>query len=112
MAVTVTWTGVSGEKYDTNLCQFGIPFTKGAGVYIFCKESASKPGWWDQIYVGECEDFNDRLNLNLAQHHRLACIRREGATHVCAIDVAGGKQARVNVETDLRKSLDPPCNRQ
>lgn len=106
----VYWTGVSGKQYTAELCRFGIGFYANPGVYIFCKPAASDR--WSQIYVGECEDFNDRLNTNLANHHRWECIKRNGATNVCVIRVNGGKLARTAVETDLRQSLDPPCNRQ
>jgi hypothetical protein len=109
--MTVTWPSVSGTSYTMELCKFGIAFHTNPGVYIFCKPAA-QPSKWDPIYVGECEDFNDRLNVNLASHHRLDCIKRNGATNVCVIRVDGGKTKRVSVETDLRKKLDPPCNRQ
>lgn len=111
MTTTVTWPSVSGKSYDTVLCELGLSFTSNPGIYIFCKAS-SEAGKWAAIYVGECEDFNDRLNVNLSSHHRLACINREGATHVCVARVTGGKTNRTAVETDLRRQLDPPCNRQ
>jgi hypothetical protein len=108
---TVTWPGISGKVYTTELCRFGIPFNRNPGVYIFCKPGTIS-GKWAQIYVGECEDFNNRLNENLLNHHRWDCIKREGATNVCVIRVDGGKAARTAIETDLRQQLDPPCNRQ
>ena len=111
MAVTVKWTGKTGKVYEMELCQFGKPFISASGVYIFCKP-ASAANRWDSIYAGEAEDFDDRLNKNLASHHRWDCIKRNGATNVCVIQVAGGKAARTAVETDLRTALDPPCNRQ
>lgn len=108
---TVTWPGIGGKSYTMQLCQFGRAFATNPGVYIFCKPAATQ-GRWSQIYVGECEDFNDRLNINLAQHHRWDCIKKGGATNVCVIQVNGGKLSRTAVETDLRQQLDPPCNRQ
>ena len=111
MVDTVTWPGLSGKSYQMNLLQFSKSFVNDAGVYIFCKPSATQ-GRWDAVYVGECEDFDDRLNKNLASHHRWECIKRQGATNVCALTVPGGKLSRTAVETDLRQRLDPPCNRQ
>lgn len=93
------------------LCRFGAPFKTNPGVYVFCKP-ANTQGRWSAVYVGETDDFNDRLNINLASHHRWDCIQREKATNVCVMQVNGGKTQRVAAETDLRKSLDPPCNRQ
>lgn len=107
---TVTWPTVSGNKHTMELCTIGASFKTNPGVYIFCKPAANNR--WAQIYVGECEDFNDRLNLNLEQHHRWECIKRNGATHLCVMQVSGGKLSRTAVETDLRQQLDPPCNRQ
>ena len=112
MVDTVTWPTISGGTHTMNLLKFGVPFVKNPGVYIFCKPNAAKAGTWDAIYVGECEDFDDRLHVKLASHHRWACIQREGATNVCAMTVSGGKTSRTAVETDLRQRLDPPCNRQ
>jgi len=112
MAYTINWTGAGGPSYTTELCQFGKTFRTNPGVYIFCKPSATLKDRWDQIYVGETDDFNDRLNTNLASHHRWDCIKRNGATNVCVLLVTGGKQARTTIETDLRNGLDPVCNRQ
>ncbi len=108
---TVTWPGASGKQYTTQLCRFGREFYNNAGVYIFCKP-ALVTGRWSQIYVGECEDFNERLNTNLTNHHRWDCIKREGATNVCVMPVLGARAARLAVETDLRIALNAPCNRQ
>lgn len=111
MASTVTWPGQSGKSYSTELCVFGRAFHNYPGVYIVCKP-ASTNGRWDALYVGETDDFNRRLNTEWANHHRLDCIKRNGATNVCVIVVNGGKEARTAIETDLRNRLDPPCNRQ
>lgn len=112
MVDTVTWPTISGTNHTMNLLRFGLPFVSNPGVYIFCKPNATQAGRWDPIYVGECEDFDDRLNKNLVNHHRWECIKRQGATNVCAMTVQGGKTSRTAVETDLRQRLDPPCNRQ
>jgi hypothetical protein len=110
MSPTITWSGTSGKKYDTELCQFDKPFYANPGVYIFCKPAANNT--WAQIYIGETDDFNDHLNTNLKNHRQWSCIIRNGATNVCVIVVTGGKAARLTVETDLQTALDPPCNRQ
>jgi len=106
----ISWNGISGKTYQTELCIPEKPFVSNPGVYIFCKQLVT--GHWSPIYVGECECFNDRLNLNLANHHQISNLNKHGATHVCVVPVSGGKQARVNVETDLRHGLNPPCNMQ
>lgn len=108
---TVTWPSASGKKYEMELCWFGAGFKTNPGVYVFCKPG-TVANRWTAIYVGETGDFNDRLNRNLANHHRWDCIKREGATRVCVLHVPGGQLARTAIETDLRNGLDPPCNRQ
>ena len=110
MTTTVTWPTTSGSL-TLELCKFGVGFHPNPGVYIFCRPAATA-GKWDPIYVGECENFNERLNTNLPNHHRWSCIQRERATNVCVLRVDGGKLKRTAVETDLRQKLDPPCNRQ
>ena len=109
--MNVTGHGVSGTVYGTLLCQFGLPFLRGGGVYVFCKRSPIGNQWL-AVYVGETDDFNDRLNVNLKNHHRWDCIQRERATAVCIYYVAGVKANRTTIETDLRAVLNPPCNRQ
>lgn len=107
---TVNWKGVSGATYSMQICTFGIAFKETAGVYVFCYQGTDQ--LWYAVYVGECENFNDRLNLRLEKHHRWDCIKRHGATRVCCFPVSGGKSARTAVETDIRQLYDPPCNRQ
>lgn len=107
----VTWHGASGKTYSMELHEIGTAFSAVPGVYIFCTPG-TMAGRWAQKYVGECESFKERLSDNLENHHRWDCIKRERATHICVMQVNGGKQARLIVETDLRKRLDPPCNRQ
>jgi len=107
--MNVNWTGDSGRVYGMELCELGRAFATNPGVYIFCKPKAH--GKWAQIYVGETEDFNDRLNVNLANHDRCDCIiLRERATNICCLTVYGGKAVRTAIETDLRLALHPPCN--
>jgi hypothetical protein len=106
----VNWPGASGQNYAMELREPGRPFVASPGVYIFCRLDGPAANWV-QIYVGETEDFNDRLNVNLQTHHCLDCIAREGATHVCVLAIDEGKTARLAVETDLRDAGDPPCNR-
>ena len=109
--MNVIGRGFSGAVYSLQLCYFGRPFNLGAGgVYAFCKRSGNV---WLVIYVGETENFDDRLNINLRQHHQWDCIQREGATHVCAVRLNGATKAlRCLIQADLRRNYDPPCNRQ
>ncbi len=111
MNLNIPWIGASGTRYFMELCRFGLPFANNAGVYIFCKPISTI--LWGAVYVGETDDFDDRLNVNLKSHHQWECIQRERATNVCVyVIVSGGRDARLAIEADLWASLDPPCNRQ
>jgi hypothetical protein len=107
----VTWPGISGQSYTMELYPVGIPFFKKPGVYIFCKLSPLIAGKWAAIYVGECQDFDDRLNLNLQNHPRWTCIQREGATNISALFIPGERSLRLAAQADLRQRIKAPCNR-
>jgi hypothetical protein len=105
------WTGVSGTRYEFQNFKLGnVTFNPVAGVYIFCRQGTDS--LWYSVYVGETDNFVRRLADELSTHHRLESISRAGATHICAMVVTGGNAERVKIETDLRHSLNPPCNRQ
>lgn len=106
----VEWPGESGARYRSQLYGVGTVFPIVAGVYIFCHRLPN--GKWYALYVGECEDFRDRLYDRRWSHHHYPEALNLGATHICVAHVAGGKASRVAVETDLRRRLDPPLNRQ
>jgi len=108
----VTWKGITGTAYQTDLCYYGRAFVGNPGVYIFCRPTVGFPNNWDAIYVGETENFDDRLNLNLTNHHQWANIKVKGATNVCCLHVPGDRSRRLAIETDLRAALRPPCNQQ
>jgi hypothetical protein len=105
--MNVTWNGASGTLYTTELCQFARTFKPIPGLYLsrtFCETESLRPN-----LGGRDGQFNDRLKVNLANHHQWDRIRRHGATNVCVMYVGGGKAARISIETDLRIGLDPPA---
>ena len=106
----INWTGFNGKVYRTELYPIGTSFRNIPGVYIFCKRHLVDR--WLSIYVGETGDFQQRLYENLASHHRWDLIRRDDATHVCVLQVPGGRTSRLQIETDLRHGLNPPRNQQ
>ena len=103
----ILWSG-QRTRYEFQLHPIGTAYFDKPGVYIFCK--AGPDGTWYAIYVGETNSFKVRLTDNLANHHRWQCILAAGATHICTRHVP--RYSRVAIETDLRNSLNPPCNRQ
>ncbi len=110
MTNNITAYGASGTKYNFEVYPIGTQLYVNPGAYLFLRLAANNN--WDVLYVGEAEDFSDRLYTNLRQHHRLQCASQRGATHLGLIKVIGGKNSRMTIETDLRNAYNPPCNRQ
>ncbi len=107
---TLVWYGASGTAYEFYHYRIGTIFNAVPGVYVFCRLAAD--GRWYAEYIGETDNLSRRLSSELAAHHQAANISRSGATHICAMVVPGDKAARLNIETDLRHSQNPPCNQQ
>jgi hypothetical protein len=108
--VPVHWRGASGTIYEFQIDPIGVIYKPISGVYIFCRELGG--GSFGAIYVGETDNFNRRLSNDLRSHHALQAIRTHGATHISTLHVAGDSANRLRIETDLRQSLNAPCNKQ
>jgi len=111
-AFHIHWPGYAGRLHAFETYPIGTAFNQVGGVYIFCKPAPN--GNWDALYVGETSDFNERLNTALQRHQAWPACCAGGATHI-AVKIVGGafdRDARLALETELRHSLNPPCNRQ
>lgn len=106
----IQWKGISGSVYEFQLDPIGTIYLPIPGVYIFCRNIGGTS--WSAQYVGETEDMNRRLSDQLQAHHSLGAVRLHGSTHISTLRVNGGAAERVRIETDLRHSLNPPCNKQ
>lgn len=106
------WTGQSGQQYSFQIYPVGTYFNSLPGVYVFC--SVDSFGTWSAKYVGETGDFSERLDHAPRTHHAWPLARAHGATHIGALVLngLGGRQLRLDVETDLRHRLRPPANKQ
>jgi hypothetical protein len=101
---------LEGRSYNFELYALGTVFKMLAGVYIFCLRLPN--GDWYPLYVGETSNFKNRLSDCLRQHDCYAAAIKLGGTHVCVLQVPGVLALRENIETELRRSLRPPLNRQ
>lgn len=78
---------------------------KKAGIYAFLKVN-------DVIYIGQTENFYERLYLNFEQHQAYNCILRNKADSVALYYFDGNERQRIDIETNLRHNHSTPCNLQ
>jgi hypothetical protein len=107
--VSIHWKGLS-QLYVFQLDPLRASYRPIPGVYIFCRDLGG--GSFSALYVGETSSFQRRLTDELQGHHSLEAVLRLGATHISTLHVPGDLSQRLRIETDLRNSLKPPCNRQ
>ncbi|MFH2103560.1 MAG: hypothetical protein ABIJ39_09445 [Chloroflexota bacterium] len=72
---TVHWIGASGKSYSYIVWPLPANFNPNQnGNYIYTKFVNNQ---WIPIYIGQ-GDLKDRTE----NHHKAACIRNKGATHI------------------------------
>ena len=101
---TCKWTGQSGTTYTYQIYDIGTTFTATPANYIFAKET--KPRTWEAVYIGQTGNLSERFD----DHHKMPCIRRNGATHIHAHKSSGDESIRLAEETDLVRYNQPVCN--
>ncbi|MBV8568863.1 MAG: hypothetical protein JO273_25760 [Methylobacteriaceae bacterium] len=104
----VNWRRSGGARIAFHLHDIGTVFYTVGGVYVFCRRVSAG---FDPIYVGESDNLWSRLTDNLAAHHAWPSAVNRGVTHISAIRL-DDKASRLALETELRHSLNPPCNAQ
>lgn len=113
MIGTATWTGKSGTIYAFTVYPLRTTFYPVPGVYIFGRYiqfgGVSRP---EALYVGEAKSLEDRLNTNGARHDGLKRAAKMGMTFIAARVAPADDAERLWIETDLRHSLNPACNRE
>ena len=100
----INWTGKSGLTYKYGIYRIGTTFTAKPGNYVFAKET--EPNRWSPIYVGETGDLSERFD----NHHKMACIKLNGATHIHVHTSSSDVKVRRAEETDLINKWNPKCN--
>ena len=101
---TIKWVGRSGKEYTYWIYDIGATFGKSPANYVFAKET--KPDTLLAIYIGETGDISERFD----NHHKMPCIRQNGATYICAHTSSGDKEVRCEEESDLIANYHPVCN--
>ena len=107
MAETIIWKGKSGTEYKYWLYDLGDTHDAVPANYIFIKETkGTKANYFTPIYIGETEDISERFD----SHHKMPCIQRNGATHLCTHKSDADKKVRCAEESDLINNYNPTCN--
>jgi hypothetical protein len=102
---TIIWRGKSGKEYKYWI----FPISKMSGFkdepgnYIFAK--LTDRGYY-AIYVGQTGDLSERFD----DHHKMPCIKRNGATHIHAHTSSPNEDTRLREEEDIIAEWNPPCN--
>ena len=104
MAETILWKGDSGKEYKYWLYDLDATHDAVPANYIFVKET--KTNYYAPIYIGETEDISERFDY----HHKIDCIKRNGATHIHAHKSSSDKETRCEEESDLIQRWTPICN--
>ena len=100
---TVYWIGQSGEKYNYWIYKIGYALASSPGNYVFACKTESNT--FKPIYIGQTGDLSERFD----NHHKMPCITRNGATHICA-HKKSDEAARLAEEDDLIQNYNPVCN--
>ena len=101
---TILWSGRSGKKYKYWIYPIGATFKAVPGNYVFARETS--PNRYKPIYIGETSDLSERFD----SHHKMACITRNGATHIHVHTTSGGQDVRRAEESDFVSNWNPICN--
>ena len=99
---TVVWGGRSGQKYTYYVYEIGTNLKAAGGNYIFAKVVG---GVWVPVYIGQTSDLSTRFD----NHHKMPCIRRNGATHIHA-HLNALERDRLAEEADLLAGRTTSCN--
>lgn len=99
MVHVIRWAG-----YDFNLYGSNETFPSASGVYIFAGVNAR--GNWTAYYVGQTENFSDRLHW----HEKWEEALRLGATHI-HLYFEPTYSTRIDIEAAVIEATRPILNR-
>ena len=100
---TYNWAGQSGKEYAYQVYKVGQRLGRTPGNYMFAREADSG---FLPIYVGQTSDLSERFD----GHHKIDCIRANGATHLHAHASSRDEDVRRKEEADIKIAQEPPCN--
>lgn len=103
---TCNWPLGNGESLSCEIYDPSITtWNKVPGIYIFAKKTDDTH--WDAVYIGQTDDFSDRL----PNHEKWNSALRIGATHIHIL-VVQQEADRDQIEELLIQHLQPILNQQ
>lgn len=108
MSGTFIWRGEDGTPYEYRIYNLDPKWNDVPGNYIFAKEGTILGGGWIPLYIGETENFENRLGPS---HERWAEAMAHGMTHVHAHTSSPVQETRRYEEWNLIRQHMPILNR-
>jgi hypothetical protein len=101
------WAGQSGTKYAFQIYPLNTTFKPLGAVYVISKRTPKPNGGANHtfIYIGQTGDLSTRFD----DHHKEACFATHGANCI-SVHLNNSSTRRFEIETDLCREHDPPCN--
>ena len=104
---TIRLRGLSGNKYDFNVYEWGTRFHGFGAVYYISKRVVKFGGSVShkKIYIGQADDMSVRFDV----HHKAQCFKDNGVNAI-SVHQDDDKDSRLEKEADLIGAHDPVCN--
>lgn len=97
--------GASGETYKFEAHNKDTEFEDVSAVYIFMKFTENNT--FKILYIGQTGELGTRI----ANHDKWTIANEHGCTHIC-VHETDSENDRWNIETDLIRKYNTPCNEQ
>jgi hypothetical protein len=101
---TLELKGASGNTYTFDVYTSNTVWRDGVACVYYVSKRDSE-GNHTHLYVGETEDMKDRH----LDHHKQQCFERNGYNAISILRESSSNK-RLQIEKDLIRALDPPCN--
>ena len=108
MAITVTFTGTSGNTYDFIPYSIDTSFENFGAVYIFTnRQYNNQEGVYKHspLYIGKTSELGDRID----GHEKRNCVNQHGGNTICVYSESNAT-SRSTIESDLIANYSTPCN--
>lgn len=104
----MTLTGESGTEYEFSVYPANTNWKSGYPCVYYVSRRTEKSGGGGshtKIYIGQTDDIQDRFE----DHHNQHCFDLHEYNAI-SVHYEPEKRARLRIETDLIRAMNPPCN--